>query len=401
MAMIDFFGQSRETLAAWLVEQGESRYRADQLFNHVYRYGVTDLQRMTDLAMETRTRLAAKISFTRGEIIKSQQSEIDGTIKYLISFENSEMRGRANVGGATSAIEAVLINQLIAKREEDNSYTTVGNGSQRGKGTRLTLDEAKELQQIRQRKTLCVSSQVGCGMGCKFCRTGEMGFYRNLTTAEIVGQIEAIIAVHGSRELPFDNIVFMGMGEPLHNYENVTRALSILTDPKGYNIPPRKITVSTVGLVPKIRRFIEETKVSLAVSLNATTDSVRSAIMPVNKKWPIRELLDALAPLRGTKRTVTIEYVMLSEVNDKLEDLARLGRMLRSLPVRVNLIPFNANAGLPFSPPSSSRIKMWQSELRRLGYTVTVRWSKGVDIDAACGQLAYASTHSQQAASIA
>lgn len=387
--MIDFFAQSRESLRAWLISQGESRYRADQLFNQVYRHGRTDISEMTDLSKVSRSFLAERLSFTKGEIVDTQESLIDGTIKYLIKFQNRDGSNKSNVDGQTSAIEAVLINQVVAKREDDDSYTTVGNGNQRGSEARLTLHEARELKQIRQRKTLCVSSQVGCGMGCKFCRTGEMGFYRNLSTAEIVGQIEAVIGAHGSRDLPFDNIVFMGMGEPLHNYDNVSRALAILTDPKGYNISPRKITVSTVGLVPKIKRFIEETQVSLAVSLNATTDAVRSEIMPVNRKWPIRELLDSLAPLRGTKRIVTIEYVMLAGVNDHLEDLTRLNRMLRSLPVRINLIPFNKNAGLPFSPPNSTKIKMWQKELRRLGYTVTVRWSKGIDIDAACGQLAY------------
>jgi 23S rRNA (adenine2503-C2)-methyltransferase len=243
---------------------------------------------------------------------------------------------------------------------------------------------------LSPRRTLCVSSQVGCGMGCKFCRTGTMGYIENLTTADIIAQVLTVTRdLMAKDEVPFTNIVFMGMGEPLHNYRAVVDAVNILTDPLGFNFGARKITVSTVGLVPAIEAFGKETTVNLAVSVNATTDEVRSKIMPINRKYPLAILMDTLKQYPGLskRRKVTIEYVMLAGINDTEADMKRLPKLLVNIPSKVNLIPYNENAGLGFKAPTEEHIQKWQRYLLKHNLDVTVRWSKGRDIDAACGQL--------------
>lgn len=275
-------------------------------------------------------------------------------------------------------------------------------------GTRKYLLEVSpgmtvETVMIKQprRMTLCVSSQVGCAMGCKFCRTGTMGLDRNLSAADIIRQVLFVIEDAKNFNDEFSNIVFMGMGEPLHNLKAVKAACSILTDDYGLKIPGRKITVSTVGLVSAIKRFIDkETKVNLAVSLNATSDEVRSKIMPINDSFSLQELLDTLRalPLKPRKR-ITIEYVMLSGVNDTDADLRRLPKLLRGLPAKVNLIPYNENAGLGFKSPSRDKVMRWQNGLMQAGLDTTIRWSKGADISAACGQLALSALRSSAPAS--
>jgi 23S rRNA (adenine2503-C2)-methyltransferase len=216
-----------------------------------------------------------------------------------------------------------------------------------------------------------------------------MGFKRQLSTSEILRQVMAVREDSHRFGDSFTNIVFMGMGEPLHNLANVTEAIKILTDDHGLTMAPRKITVSTVGLVPAIKRFGEAVQANLAVSLNATTDEVRSRIMPVNNAFPLSELIAALRayPVQKRKR-ITIEYVMLAGVNDTEGDLLRLPKLLRGVPAKVNLIPYNENAGLGFKAPSRAQVERWQLGLHAQGVEVTVRWSKGLDIAAACGQLA-------------
>lgn len=339
---VDFYDYSRESLAALLADRfGERAFRSTQLFQWVYKRETTDPSAMSDLGRAFRERVAATFRFPKGALHDRQISR-DGTRKYLVEVDRGDR------------VEAVMIKQPT-------------------------------------RMTLCVSSQVGCGMGCKFCRTATMGFKRHLSTSEIIRQVLAVIGDAKEFGDMFSNVVFMGMGEPLHNLRSVTEAVRILTDPHGLNIGPRKITVSTVGLVPAIREFGAAVKANLAVSLNATTDEVRSAIMPMNKAYPISELLECLReyPLERRKR-ITIEYVMLAGLNDTDGDLARLPKILHGVPAKVNLIPYNENAGLGFKAPSKEQVERWQRSLCAKGLDVTVRWSKGIDIAAACGQLASA-----------
>jgi 23S rRNA (adenine2503-C2)-methyltransferase len=337
---IDFFDLSRDELAQLLKDRfDEPPFRAVQLFQWVYKRGVQDFSEMSDLSRKFREAFGAVVRFPKG-IIRDRQISRDGTRKYLVEVDRGE------------CVEAVMIKQPT-------------------------------------RMTLCVSSQLGCGMGCKFCRTATMGFKRHLRTSEIIRQVRAVIEDAANFGDMFSNVVFMGMGEPLHNLDGVTRAVNVLTDPHAFGIGPRKVTVSTVGLVPAIREFGERSSANLAVSLNATTDEVRAQIMPVNKAYPIETLVAALRDYpRKKRRRITIEYVMLSGLNDTDADLSRLPKLLRGVPAKVNLIPYNENAGLGFRAPSREQVARWQSELSERGLDVTVRWSKGIDIAAACGQLA-------------
>jgi 23S rRNA (adenine2503-C2)-methyltransferase len=236
--------------------------------------------------------------------------------------------------------------------------------------------------------TLCISSQVGCAVGCTFCMTGFGGFQRNMTRAEIVAQVLLVKrAIHG--EMP-RNVVLMGMGEPLLNLGEVVPALRVMIDPEGMAIAARRVTVSTSGIIPGIKQLGElDLGVSLAISLNATTNAVRDVLMPINKRYPIEELLGACRefPLRPRRR-ITFEYVLLKDINDSLEDARRLASLLRGIPCKINLIPFNPDEHLPFERPSEERIQAFQEYLFRKNYTAIVRYSKGLDVGAACGQLA-------------
>jgi len=238
------------------------------------------------------------------------------------------------------------------------------------------------------RLTLCVSSQAGCAMGCDFCATARLGLVRQLSVEEIVGQVLAARDLLGTNGR-ITNVVFMGMGEPLHNYENVLRAIHILTAPWGLNVSQRRITVSTVGLLPQIERLIAETHVHLAVSLNATTDEFRSRIMPINRKYALGSVLEVCRRLPlPQRRRITFEYVLLGGRNDSREDADRLVRLLRGIRCKVNLIPFNAFPHARYTRPSSERVEAFRARLERARIHVTVRTSRGEDILAACGQLA-------------
>lgn len=338
---LDFFSFTREQLETLLRERfEESPYRAAQLFQWVYRRGVRDFASMSNLSQGLREQLASTFVFPLPRVV-SRQISVDGTRKYLFELDHG------------SNIESVMIKQP-------------------------------------KRMTLCVSSQVGCGMACAFCRTGTMGFHRHLSTSEIIRQVLGVIVDAANFEDMFQNIVFMGMGEPLHNFDGVTQAVRILTDQHGLAIPPRKITVSTVGLVPAIKKFAESgVDANLAISLNATTDEVRERIMPINKRYPLETLLGVLREIPSKRRKkITIEYVMLSGINDSDADMRRLPKLVQGIPAKINLIPYNENAGLGFKTPARERVHVWQEFLTRKGLNATVRWSKGKDIDAACGQLA-------------
>jgi 23S rRNA (adenine2503-C2)-methyltransferase len=325
-----------EDLAASL---GASRYRGRQLATWIYRKGYVELEAMTDLPRDFRARLAETHGIELPELERETRSQ-DGSRK------------------------------LVFRLADDRRVSAV-----------LMPDDG--------RITLCLSTQVGCGFGCAFCLTGTMGLDRNLTAGEIVGQLIAAnrLLADGER---VTHIVFMGMGEPLANYANLVAALRILTDARlGLGYSPRRITVSTVGLVSGIDRLGgEDLKVNLAISLHAARDDVRGRLMPVNRSWNLEALTAAVRryPLAPRQR-VFFEYVMLEDVNDSPEDAQRLVRLLRGIRAKVNLIPFNDWEGSGFRRPPLARILAFQAILLDAGLTTTVRWSKGEDIGAACGQL--------------
>jgi 23S rRNA (adenine2503-C2)-methyltransferase len=340
-------GLSPEELSAWLAAHGQPAYRARQVLQWIFQRGAESFQGMTNLPKDLRALLAAAFVIARPQVVRLAASR-DGTQKFLFALDDG------------AQIESVLI---PAQRREGQ-----------GPG----------------RLTLCISSQVGCGMGCEFCATATLGLRRNLRAFEIVDQVlEARRVVEADR--PITNIVFMGMGEPLHNYEQVVKSVEILTAEWGVGFSPRRITVSTVGLVPQMKRLLEDTRVHLAVSLSATTDDVRGRLMPINRKYPLATLTQACRelPLPRRKR-ITFEYVMLEDVNDSLEDARRLGRWLRGIPSKVNLIPFNPFPGISFRSTSRPAIEAFREALLRQGVHATVRESRGQDIKAACGQLAAA-----------
>ncbi len=254
----------------------------------------------------------------------------------------------------------------------------------------LALGDRREIESViiptPQRVTLCISSQAGCAMGCAFCATARMGLERNLTTAEIIAEVIAA-SRHVDRGEHLTNYVFMGMGEPLANYPRLLRALTIMTAPWGLGISPRRITVSTVGLVPMIEKLMAETSVHLAVSLTATTNELRDRLAPINRRYPLEQLLETCRRLDLGRRRITFEYVMLAGVNDSAADAQRLARLLAPLRAKVNLIFFNPFPGAQFQPSSRAVVERFQSVLFRNNLTATIRESRGRDIAAACGQL--------------
>lgn len=333
MPVTDLKNLTLEGLTQFLSGQGKERYRATQLFKWLYQQDAADFSVMTNLSKALREELArtARISRLEPEAVEIGN---DGTRKYLFRLEDG------------NAIESVVI------PDED-------------------------------RNTLCISTQAGCAMQCAFCLTGTFRLTRHLTTAEIVNQILAV-----RRDVEIRNIVLMGMGEPLHNLDNVIPALQIMVDDNGLQLSTRRVTVSTCGLVPELDRLGREVTVNLAVSLNATTDELRDRIMPVNRRYPISELLAALKrfPLPG-RRKITIEYVLLGGLNDTPEDAKRLVRLLSDIPCKINLIPFNPHEGADFQPPTRAALDYFHRYLLDRHFTVITRDSRGSDISAACGQL--------------
>jgi 23S rRNA (adenine2503-C2)-methyltransferase len=351
MGASDIQDLGQPALEAWCVEQGETRYRARQILSWVHRRGVARFEDMANLPLRLRGRLAEEFHVGTMEPADIALAG-DGTRKMVFHLPGAG-------SGRPAAVESVLIPQL-----------------DRPEGA-------------RDRLTLCVSSQAGCGMGCGFCATASLGLVRNLRPSEIVGQVRAAQALAASERLT--NVVLMGMGEPLANYDAVVTAIELLTAEWGYAISPRRITVSTVGLAPEIPRFIAETRVNLAVSLHAPTDRQRERIVPVNRRYPLSVLLDACraVPLPRRKR-ITFEYVMLAGENDADADARALVGLLHGLRAKVNLIPWNAFPGAAFRPSPRGRVLRFQDILRRHGLTATIRESRGGDIQAACGQLAAA-----------
>ncbi len=339
MPQVELTELTRAELESTLEAEGLERYRARQIFHWVFRRGVTDFAGMTDLAAAQREALAGRFRISTPPIARRDISE-DGTEKFLLTLQDGRQ------------VESVFI-------------------------PRTPHD------------TFCVSTQVGCAMGCAFCLTATMGLVRNLTAGEIVGQVRVLAGALDLRDARF-NIVFMGMGEPLHNYDATMAAVRILADEHGFAVHPRRITVSTVGLVPAIERLAgEDVMPRLAVSLHAPTDEQRAALVPVNRKYPIADIIEACRRFPPARRgRITFEYVLLAGVNDSREDARKLAVLLRGLHVKVNLIPLNPAAGIPFERPSDERIDAFGRTLAERGITVMVRKSRGRDIRAACGQLA-------------
>ena len=333
---------------------------------------------MTDLAKEVRAFLKENVQIYRLKETYGKQSE-DGTFKFLWELEDNK------------TIESVIIPAALKEKGRDENGR--GDGNARSSPARsqalgkqfkgVAVNDAQLDEDTWERLTACVSSQVGCAMKCSFCLTGVQGLDRSLGVHEVVTQIHEL-----RMRAPITNIVFMGMGEPLHNVANIAKACQILLDEDGMNFSKRKVTVSTSGLVPAIAELFSKTDVSLAISLNASNDEQRSQIMPVNKKWPIAELLNACRNVKlGSHRRITFEYVLLKDFNDQPEDAHRVAKLLRGIPAKVNLIPFNEHSGSDFKRPTDETVMNFQKILLNAGYTATVRISRGQDILAACGQL--------------
>ena len=338
-------GLSREALKAALVEAGLEPFRARQIWQWIYWHGVTDFERMTNIARKTRERLADRFAVARPGIVAEQRS-VDGTRKWLLRFADGNEAETVNIP------------------EED-------------------------------RGSVCVSSQVGCTLTCSFCHTGTQPLVRNLTPAEIVGQFMVARDSYGEWPTPIEttrmlsNIVMMGMGEPLYNFDNVATALRIVMDEQGIALSRRRITLSTSGVVPAIARVGEVLDVNLAVSLHAVSDAVRDRLVPINRKWPIAELLAACAAYPGARnsRRITFEYAMLKGVNDSDADARELVRLLKPIHAKVNLIPFNPWPGAPYECSSNNRIHRFAEIVNDGGLSAPVRTPRGRDILAACGQL--------------
>ncbi|HUS25435.1 MAG TPA: 23S rRNA (adenine(2503)-C(2))-methyltransferase RlmN [Candidatus Binatia bacterium] len=345
-ARVNLFGLDRTALRAEFERMGHKPYRADQVMHWIYRRGVADFDAMSNLGKELRTQLAARFVIEPPELLADQVSA-DGTRKWLLKV----------AGSGAQAIETVFI-------PEDD------------------------------RGTLCISSQVGCAMDCSFCATGAQGFSRNLSTAEIVAQVWFAAKTLGGdfqNERIVSNVVFMGMGEPLANYGAVLPAVQILLDDFGFGLSKRRVTVSTSGLVPFMDRLREDTDCALAVSLHAPNDALRDELVPINRKYPLAELMAACRRYTGNKDRKThivYEYVMLDGINDQIDHARQLARLLAGLPAKVNLIPFNPFPGTRYRRSPPERIRAFSDFLRNKDILTMTRKTRGDDIAAACGQLA-------------
>ncbi|WP_306591008.1 23S rRNA (adenine(2503)-C(2))-methyltransferase RlmN [Geothrix sp. 21YS21S-4] len=377
-------GMGLPDLKALAASLGEPAWRGAQLFDGLYRQRWTAWDQFSSLSKALRARLETDVDLVWPRIVQSLPSS-DGSTKHAF-----ELADGAQVEGVHMPY-VVRGSGLRPTPPEPPRSAQAKPGRSLSPAQRSvfrpasTQAEAEDLDRV----TLCLSSQVGCAMGCTFCATGQMGIVRNLSAAEIVGQAVALLNHHGHPEGRPVNLVFMGMGEPLHNLDHLMAAFEVLTDPKGLAIPPRRITVSTSGLVSGIERLGAFSKrPRLALSLNATTDLHRSAIMPVNRVWNLEALADALGrfPLQSGER-VTLEYVLLKGVTDGLEDGRRLAAFARRFPSKVNLIPFNPHEGSGFESPDEARIGALCHLLSEAGLSVSVRRSRGQDVAGACGQL--------------
>ena len=340
----NLLGMSLDDMEKFFLSLGEKPYRARQVFQWIHQKGISNFNEMSNLSKDLRCILNEKTEIKPPEIVYEKDS-IDGTRKWVLSVGEGDL------------VEMVLI------------------------------PEGK-------RATLCVSSQVGCAVNCSFCATGKQGFSRNLSTAEIIGQVWVaensfgIPRDHGSKNVT--NVVMMGMGEPLLNFGPVTEAMNLMMDDKAYGLSKRKVTLSTSGLVPMIDKLSEVTDAALTVSLHAPNDKLRNDLVPLNKKYPIKKLLDAVmryVEKCGDQRKTTMEYILINKVNDSLDNAKELAEILKDIPSKINLIPFNPFPGTEYKRPSNMRVETFKKFLLKEGYITTVRTTRGEDIMAACGQL--------------
>lgn len=329
-----------DELTAFVAELGEPKFRGQQIWEWMYQKFVLDFAGMTNLSKPLRQKLSQHASLKPFTLVTSQQSSDRQTIKYLFQLPDGKF------------IETVLMN-------------------------------------YESRRTACISTQAGCAMGCVFCATGQMGFQRHLTSGEIVAQIVAMNQVLAAQNDRLTNVVFMGMGEPLHNYTHTLAAVDRITDPNGINLGARKLTISTVGLVPAMRRYADEQRQTpLAVSLHAATDEERDKLIPINRKYPIPILMEACRYyIEKTNRRLTFEWALIEGENDTLEQAAKLGELIRGMLCHVNLIPLNPTRDYAGHPSSHERVGAFQAELARQGVSSSVRVRRGIDIQAGCGQL--------------
>ncbi|MCF8111647.1 MAG: 23S rRNA (adenine(2503)-C(2))-methyltransferase RlmN [Desulfobacteraceae bacterium] len=339
-AKTDIRNLDRSRLVEFFKNHGMRGFRADQTLRWLYFRRAESFSEMTDLAKEARTLLESNFYINRPEI-KDLQTGKDGTRKFLFGLEDE------------NTFESVLIPE-------------------------------------KQHYTLCISTQVGCAMGCAFCMTGKTGFIRNLSRAEIIGQVIAAMDEAEKRgDMRLSNLVLMGMGEPLANYKNVVSAIEAITDSNwGLKFSTRRVTLSTAGLVDKLDDLARDTRIRLAVSLNAADNATRNRLMPVNKTFPVERLIEACAsyPLPPRDK-ITFEYILIKGINDSKKDAIKLAGLLRPVRAKINLIPFNSHPGSEFVRPDIDTIEAFQSVLAEKNYTAIIRWSKGTDISAACGQL--------------
>ena len=340
---INLLGMDRPSLEAFFVSLGEKPFRATQILQWIHQRGVDNLDEMTDISKDLRARLAGTTEIRCPEVVLEQASD-DGTRKWLLRVDSG------------NCIEAVFIPE-------------------------------------RDRGTLCVSSQVGCALDCSFCSTAQQGFNRNLSVAEIIGQVWVANRAMGKTpqgDRIITNVVMMGMGEPLLNFDNVVQAMNLMTEDFAYGLSKRRVTLSTAGVVPALDRLREVSDVSLAVSLHAPNDALRNELVPINKKYPIQALLASCKRYLEGKphRRITFEYVMLNGVNDSPQQARELVRLLADIPSKINLIPFNPFPNTRYTRSSDAAIDAFRDILIKAGFTTITRRTRGDDIDAACGQLA-------------
>ncbi|WP_319557330.1 23S rRNA (adenine(2503)-C(2))-methyltransferase RlmN [Thiomicrorhabdus sp.] len=341
---VDLLGMDRQAMEAFFADIGEKPFRAGQVMKWIHQFGISDFDEMTNLSKSLRDKLKAVAQIRTPKIVAEQYSE-DGTIKWLLEVDNH------------NSVETVFIPEA-------------------------------------NRGTLCISSQVGCALECRFCSTGQQGFNRNLENWEIIAQMWVANKALGCKpkeERRISNVVFMGMGEPLLNVKHVFPAARILMDDFAYGLSKRRVTISTAGVVPAIDMIKEEVDVSLAISLHAPNNPLRDILVPINQKYPLEVLMPSLHRfVEGghSKKHVTVEYVMLDKVNDRLEHAQQLAELLKGLACKVNLIPFNPFPNTEYRRSSNNAIHRFREVLEQAGLNVTVRKTRGDDIDAACGQLA-------------
>ena len=342
--VINLLGLNQKKLEDFFISIEEKPFRAVQVLKWIHQRGISDFSQMTDLSKDLRAKLEIFCVVEAPEVIYEKTSK-DGTRKWVVSVGDKDL------------IEMVLIPE-------------------------------------KNRATLCVSSQVGCAVDCSFCATGKQGFSRNLNLAEIIGQVWVAANSYGVPRSPNEryitNVVMMGMGEPLLNFEPVVDAMNLMMDDNAYGLSKRKVTLSTSGIVPKIDDLGKVTDVALTISLHAPNDQLRNQLVPINKKYPIQELIDSVKRYVdgcSDKRVTTIEYILIEDVNDSLELAEELCELLRQLPCKINLIPFNSFSESEYKTPSGNRVRRFQTYLQDNGYVTTIRSTRGDDIMAACGQL--------------